>query len=125
VGGHKLQPCFDAFADAILTSFIAKLFARAGVFPGVPANRQRSRPSTDQERLSQPSRPTSKIRRHGHSPTLLMPERGRQPHVLRRRCNLDTGAVYGGPLSAAIFSDAQAQPSAIVTTEASANKHSA
>jgi len=34
---------------------------------------------------------------HGHTPT------EGEPYVGRRRINLDTGAVYGGPLTAAIF----------------------
>jgi serine/threonine protein phosphatase 1 len=42
---------------------------------------------------------------HGHTPT-----RTRQPDLRRHRLNLDTGAVMGGPLTAAVFSDNQTGP---------------
>jgi serine/threonine protein phosphatase 1 len=42
---------------------------------------------------------------HGHTPQL----RGR-PDLRRLRVNLDTGAVYGGQLSAGVFDDVQAAP---------------
>lgn len=42
---------------------------------------------------------------HGHTP---LP--GGRPDVRRRRVNLDTGAVFGGRLTAAIFSDDQDAP---------------
>lgn len=42
---------------------------------------------------------------HGHTPLS-----GDRPDVRARRVNLDTGAVFGGPLTAAIFSDEQDAP---------------
>jgi len=42
---------------------------------------------------------------HGHTPL-----RTGTPDLRRRRLNLDTAAVMGGPLSAAVFDDTQAQP---------------
>ena len=39
---------------------------------------------------------------HGHTP-----QRSGRPEVRRFRTNLDTAAVYGGALTAGIFSDAQ------------------
>jgi len=42
---------------------------------------------------------------HGHTP---LPTG--TPDLRRRRLNLDTAAVMGGPLSAAVFDDTQAQP---------------
>jgi serine/threonine protein phosphatase 1 len=46
---------------------------------------------------------------HGHTPRL----RG-GPELRRFRANLDTGAVYGGRLTAAIFTDAQPAPVGIL-----------
>ena len=53
----------------------------------------------------------------GHSQTLRLAGETRSPHILPHRCSLDTGAAYGGALSAAIFSDDQAAPIAILTTD--------
>jgi serine/threonine protein phosphatase 1 len=47
---------------------------------------------------------------HGHTPL-----RSGAPDLRRRRLNLDTAAVMGGPLSAAVFDDTQAQPLAFLT----------
>jgi serine/threonine protein phosphatase 1 len=47
---------------------------------------------------------------HGHTP---LPT-GR-PDLRRRRVNLDTAAVMGGPLTAAVFDDTQAQPLGFLT----------
>ena len=47
---------------------------------------------------------------HGHTP---LP--GGAPDLRRRRVNLDTAAVMGGPLTAAVFDDTQAPPLAFLT----------
>lgn len=49
---------------------------------------------------------------HGHTPLL-----GGLPDLRRRRVNLDTAAVMGGPLTAAVFDDTQAPPLAFLTDE--------
>jgi serine/threonine protein phosphatase 1 len=49
---------------------------------------------------------------HGHTP---LPTG--TPDLRRRRLNLDTAAVMGGPLSAAVFDDTQAQPLGFLTDE--------
>jgi serine/threonine protein phosphatase 1 len=41
---------------------------------------------------------------HGHTPT-----RGK-PEIRPNRVNLDTGAVFGGPLTAAVFEDLVPRP---------------
>jgi serine/threonine protein phosphatase 1 len=48
---------------------------------------------------------------HGHTPTFrrYSSDPG-SPDVRENRCNLDTGACYGGALSAALFNDAEAKP---------------
>jgi serine/threonine protein phosphatase 1 len=47
---------------------------------------------------------------HGHTPL-----RTGAPDLRRRRLNLDTAAVMGGPLTAAAFDDTQAQPLGFLT----------
>ena len=47
---------------------------------------------------------------HGHTPLMTG-----EPDLGRNRVNLDTGAVVGGPLTAAVFDDARAEPIAFVT----------
>jgi hypothetical protein len=42
---------------------------------------------------------------HGHTPT-----RDGRPDLKRNRLNIDTGAVFGGPLTAAVFTDDQMDP---------------
>jgi serine/threonine protein phosphatase 1 len=49
---------------------------------------------------------------HGHTPLLTG-----QPDLRRRRLNLDTGAVIGGPLTAAVFDDRSAEPLGFLTDE--------
>jgi serine/threonine protein phosphatase 1 len=43
---------------------------------------------------------------HGHTPT-----RSRKPDLRPNRLNIDTGACFGGPLTAAVFSEETASPS--------------
>jgi serine/threonine protein phosphatase 1 len=47
---------------------------------------------------------------HGHTPL-----RSGKPELRRHRLNLDTGAVIGGPLTAAAFDDTRAEPLGFVT----------
>jgi serine/threonine protein phosphatase 1 len=47
---------------------------------------------------------------HGHTP-----QRSGKPDLRRHRVNLDTGAVIGGPLTAAAFDDTRAEPLAFLT----------
>jgi serine/threonine protein phosphatase 1 len=47
---------------------------------------------------------------HGHTP-----QKGGQPDLRRRRVNLDTAAVLGGPLTAAVFDDSRAEPLGFLT----------
>ena len=49
---------------------------------------------------------------HGHTPLLTG-----KPDLRRRRLNLDTGAVIGGPLTAAVFDDRSAEPRGFLTDE--------
>ncbi len=51
---------------------------------------------------------------HGHTPTALEGVSDRVPVIAENRCNLDTGAVFGGWLTAAFFNDEQAKPFHII-----------
>jgi serine/threonine protein phosphatase 1 len=75
------------------------LFVHAGVRPGIPLDQQ------DPEDLLRIRRPFldsdadhGAIIVHGHTPT-----RSREPERYHNRVNLDTGAVYGGPLTCGVF----------------------
>jgi serine/threonine protein phosphatase 1 len=46
---------------------------------------------------------------HGHTPVS-----GDQPDIRPNRINLDTGAVYGGPLTAAVFREGERMPTSIL-----------
>jgi serine/threonine protein phosphatase 1 len=52
---------------------------------------------------------------HGHTPVP-----GGSPDLRRRRVNLDTAAVMGGPLTAAVFDDTQPPPLAFLTDRSAA-----
>jgi serine/threonine protein phosphatase 1 len=95
-----------------------RLFVHAGVRPDVPLEAQSADDLLWIRRplLDFPG-PFPKYIVHGHSPTFLTPGQGRRPHILRHRCNLDTGAVYGGPLTAAVFSNDQPTPIAVLSTD--------
>ena len=89
-----------------------RIFVHAGIMPKVPLNDQ-----TEQSKMW--------IRRrfldfndrfpkyvvHGHTPTTRdRDDSSNAPYVSANRCNLDTGAVYGGALTAAFFNDLSPQP---------------
>lgn len=92
-------------------------FVHAGIRPNAPLDEQSEQDLLWIRKpfLDHPG-PFTKYIVHGHSPTILLPDHSPRPHVLPHRCNLDTGAVYGGPLSAGVFTDEQAAPVAILRT---------
>ncbi len=49
---------------------------------------------------------------HGHTPI-----NGRKPDLRANRLNIDTGAVFGGPLTAAVFGDAEIKPITFVQAD--------
>jgi serine/threonine protein phosphatase 1 len=85
-----------------------RIFVHAGIDPSLPLAEQTddTRMWARGEFLRFPGA-FPKYVVHGDTPTLLLP---RSPEVRENRCNLDTGACYGGTLSAAFFNDAEAQP---------------
>lgn len=95
-----------------------RYFVHAGTMPGVPLNEQRPE---DQLWIRAPflghGELYSKYVVHGHSATIRQPGQSRKVHVLSNRCNVDTGAVYGGPLSAVIFAASRRLPIDVVSTD--------
>jgi serine/threonine protein phosphatase 1 len=49
---------------------------------------------------------------HGHTPLATG-----LPDLRANRLNIDTGAVFGGPLTAAVFEDARREPVSFLTDE--------
>jgi serine/threonine protein phosphatase 1 len=83
-----------------------RYFVHAGVDPAVPLDRQ-----TDHARLwiREPflssTRDYGRLIVHGHTPLATG-----LPDLQPNRLNIDTAAVYGGPLTAAVFSDESTEP---------------
>ena len=87
-----------------------RLFVHAGVNPDKPLDAQDEQdllwirePFLDDER------DYGRLIVHGHTPLLTA-----APELRRNRLNLDTGAVFGGPLTAAVFDDTQTEPLAFL-----------
>jgi|SRR5579862_1462586 len=83
-----------------------RFFVHAGVDPGKPLEEQEA---ADMLWIREPflsdGRDYGRLLVHGHTPMMS----GR-PDLRANRLNLDTGAVFGGPLTAAAFDDTQNAP---------------
>jgi serine/threonine protein phosphatase 1 len=95
-----------------------RFFVHAGIRPGVPLKQQ------DKDTLLWIREPfLSDLSDHGlyivHGHTPL--ETG-EPEYLPNRLNLDTGAVFGGPLTAAVFDDTAVGPIAFITDDGRVRK---
>jgi serine/threonine protein phosphatase 1 len=90
-----------------------RFFVHAGVRPGVPLEQQEKEEMLwiREPFLSDP-RDHGLYVVHGHTPL----ESG-VPEYLPNRLNLDTGAVFGGPLTAAVFDDTGVGPIAFITDD--------
>jgi serine/threonine protein phosphatase 1 len=83
-----------------------RFFVHAGVDPQRPLGvQQESALLWIREPFLDDERDYGRLVVHGHTPL-----RTGRPDLRRNRLNLDTAAVFGGPLTAAIFDDAQTQP---------------
>lgn len=92
-----------------------RLYVHAGIKPGIPLNQQ----PTDVLLWIRDEFLTSEIDHgllvvHGHTPL-----RQGHPDLRHNRLNLDTGACFGGPLTAAVFNDEVAEPLAFITDDGS------
>ena len=90
-----------------------RFFVHAGIDPAKPLDAQSERDLIwiREPFLSDP-RAYPRLIVHGHTPLMTgVPDRR------SNRLNLDTGAVFGGPLTAAVFADAEEGPIAILQAE--------
>jgi serine/threonine protein phosphatase 1 len=83
-----------------------RLFVHAGIRPGVALS---SQSAEDLLWIREPFLSSEEdhgvLVVHGHTPT-----RSREPDLRINRLNIDTGACFGGPLTAAVFSDEIVSP---------------
>ncbi|MEA2937321.1 MAG: serine/threonine protein phosphatase 1 [Alphaproteobacteria bacterium] len=124
-GGHETLDSYGAsHADAIAAEHLTwfknlplaisdgkRFFVHAGIEPGVPLDQQQKDVILwiREPFLSDPRNHGQYIV-HGHTPIAAgMPEH------LPNRLNLDTGACFGGPLTAAVFDDEAVGPIAFIT----------
>ncbi len=88
-----------------------RYYVHAGVYPGIPLDEQNSRTKLwIRDTFLRHTGPFPRYVIHGHTPTIYSDPRQLTPDIRNNRCNVDTGAGIGGPLSAAIFVDSQAKP---------------
>jgi serine/threonine protein phosphatase 1 len=90
-----------------------RFFVHAGIDPDLPLDAQEKETLLwiREPFLSDP-RDHGLLVVHGHTPT----EEG-VPELRPNRLNLDTGACYGGPLTAAVFEEGAAGPLAFITDD--------
>ena len=88
-----------------------RYYVHAGVRPGLALDKQDDETKLwIRDRFLRHAAPFPKYVVHGHTPTIYAEPRQLTPEILDNRCNVDTGAGIGGPLSAAIFNARQARP---------------
>ncbi|MBV8800081.1 MAG: serine/threonine protein phosphatase [Alphaproteobacteria bacterium] len=121
--GRRISPEHLAWLNALPFSHDdgLRFFVHAGIDPSVPLAAQAPEVMlwTREPFLSEcDTVDCGRFIVHGHTP---LP--GGRPDLRRRRVNLDTAAVMGGPLTAAIFEDTQAPPLGFLT-DASGNGRS-
>jgi len=90
-----------------------RLYVHAGIVPGVPLNQQpREALLWIRDEFLSSDADHGFLVVHGHTPLETC-----FPDLRRNRLNLDTGACFGGPLSAAVFCDAITEPIAFIADD--------
>ncbi len=88
----------------------SRFFVHAGIDPEKPLDAQEDRDLIwIRERFLADSRDFGRLVVHGHTPLATD-----APDLHCNRLNLDTAAVFGGPLTAAVFVDTQVKPIAFL-----------
>ena len=90
-----------------------RFFVHAGIDPEKPLDAQQD---TDLIWIREPflsdRRDHGRLIVHGHTPLMT-----RKPDLRANRLNIDTGAVFGGPLTAAVFGDTEIKPIGFVQAD--------
>jgi serine/threonine protein phosphatase 1 len=90
-----------------------RFFVHAGIDPEKPLDKQREHDLIwIREPFLSDRRDHGRLIVHGHTPLT-----DGAPDLRSNRLNLDTGAVFGGPLTAAIFTDSETDPSGFLQVE--------
>ena len=90
-----------------------RLFVHAGIDPRKPLDAQDEQDLIwIREPFLRDDRDHGRLIVHGHTPL-----EAAMPDLRLNRLNLDTGAVFGGPLSAAAFDDSRTGPVAIIQAQ--------
>ena len=126
-GGHETLDSYGVnHADALPNEHLAwfkslplaisdgrRFFVHAGIQPGVPLEQQEKDVLLwIREPFLSDQRDHGQYIVHGHTP---LPSG--EVELLSNRLNIDTGAVYGGPLTAAIFDDTSVGPIGFITDD--------
>jgi serine/threonine protein phosphatase 1 len=89
-----------------------RFFVHAGIDPDKPLDAQDDHDLVwIREPFLSDSRDHGRLIVHGHTPAT-----DGKPELRANRLNVDTGAVYGGPLTAAVFIDTQTKPITFLQT---------
>jgi serine/threonine protein phosphatase 1 len=103
-----------AWIKALPTRFSdsGRLYVHAGIRPGLPLDAQSDKDLLwiREPFLSSDADPGAFVV-HGHTPT-----KSRLPDLRSHRLNLDTGACFGGPLTAALFTGDDVRPALLLNS---------